>query len=112
MPLVAVHRGARPPRTKRTAARLVRFTPDELNVVSARAHGCGRPVACYIRETALGKMPRAQRAQRSAELIRNLTHLGNRLGELGKAAREQQLRNAADFEVGLAELLDMIRQIE
>lgn len=112
MSSVAAHPAARAPRMKRTAARLVRFTPDELKAVSARAHECGRPVACYIRETALGAAPRAQRAQRSADLIRRLTRLGNRLVELGQAARQRELPNAADFEAELAALLDVIREIE
>jgi hypothetical protein len=47
-----------PPR--RTAAKLVRFTPDELAAVHRRAHACGRTSARFFREAALGAIPKAR----------------------------------------------------
>ncbi len=44
----------------RTAAKLIRFDPDELAAVCRRARVCGRTPARFIREAALGAIPKAQ----------------------------------------------------
>jgi Bacterial mobilisation protein (MobC) len=71
---------------KRTAMKLIRFTPAEIEAVAAHARACGQPVARYIRETALGAVPRIRRSQGNAELIRQLAGLGNNLNQLATVA--------------------------
>ena len=97
---------------KRSCPKLVRFTSDELTVVTERARASGRPVACYIREASLGTTPRARRTPASDDLIRRLARLGNQLTALARAAREQQLAGADEFEGSLTDLLEVIRQID
>jgi hypothetical protein len=51
----------------RTAAKLIRFAPDELAAVNRRARTCGRTPARFIREAALGAIPKARPAFRVAK---------------------------------------------
>lgn len=102
----------RSPRERRSSARLVRFTSGELAAVALRATECGRPVACYIREAALGAALHARRTPVSDALIRELARLGNELGAIGRKARDLQLPIASEFERALDVLLTTIRSIE
>src|SRR2546430_11660840 len=43
---------------RRSIAKLIRFTPSELERVVDQAQASGRPVACFIREASLGSRPR------------------------------------------------------
>ena len=66
----------------RTAAKLIRFAPDELARITARAHACGRTPARFIRETALGAMPKARRHDDRDALLRELARIGSSLTQL------------------------------
>ena len=113
-------RGADAPRSvsyptpsKRTETSLVRFTPAEFRTVSERARECGLPPARFIREAALGAVPKARRAPANAELIRHLAHAGTVLQQLAGDARERANAPAqAALEGALSELLDVIRRVE
>jgi hypothetical protein len=92
---------------------MVRLLPEELAAIADSAQACGRPVARFIREAALGAAPRAKSRRTSAELVRSLTQVANRLTTLAKAAHqagradeEVRLRVAAD------EIVAMIARIE
>lgn len=97
---------------KRTVSSMVRFTPDEFLIVAERARACGRPPARYIREAALGSVPKAKRTAGSAELIRELSAIGSTLQELrtiaGGATGETV---AVRCEMVLLNVLDTIRKI-
>ena len=100
------------PRERRTSAKLVRFSSGELAVVALRAAECGRPIACYIREAALGAALHARRTPLNDALIRELTRLANQLGELGRSAQALDLPVASEFERALGAVLTMIQSIE
>ncbi|MEO8881583.1 MAG: hypothetical protein ABI446_14405 [Gemmatimonadaceae bacterium] len=66
----------------RTAAKLIRFAPDELARITARAYACGRTPARFIRETALGAVPKTwHHADRDA-LLRELARIASSLTRL------------------------------
>ena len=109
-PLLAGAGAGRPER--RTCPKLVRLSPGELAIVSQRARECGRPVACYIREAALGAALHARRTPLNDALIRELARLANQFGELGRAAQALDLPIAPEFERALAAVLAMIESIE
>jgi hypothetical protein len=97
---------------RRTCAKLVRFRSGELATVALRATECGRPIACYIREAALGEALHARHTPIKDTLIRELARLANELSALGRDARDLQLPRAAHFERALEALLATIRSIE
>lgn len=101
-----------PSPARRTAAKLIRYTPEELGLVTDRAHACGRPVACYVRECSLGAVPKARHAHRDAEEIRALARIGNILAELTRVADTDSLTWSTEVQTALEELLATIRRIE
>jgi len=81
----------------RTVAKLVRFSPEEIARISERARTCGRTVARYIREAALGAVPKARHHAERDALLRELARTGRdlaRLAHLVEAARDGQLPSA------------------
>ena len=76
-----------PPTALRTAAKLIRFRPDELARITARARACGQPPARFIRETALGAVPAARREPAAPEVLRALARLGACLDALARYGR-------------------------
>lgn len=97
---------------RRTCLKLVRFRSGELATVVLRAAECRRPVACYIREAALGAALHARHTPIKDALIRELSRLGNQLSVLGIEARARRLPTAPEFERSLQALLATIRSIE
>lgn len=98
-------------KARRTAAKLIRYTPEEINLVADRARACGRPVACYVRECSLGALPRARRAHGDAEVIRSLARIGNVLSDLARQVAGEPRLEPVELKVVLDELLAVIRQI-
>jgi hypothetical protein len=77
------------------------------------AKASGRPVACFIREAALGSRPRMKNGSTVGDtIVHQLARLGTRLRTLARAATERDLPNAAEFDAALADLLETIRRIE
>ncbi len=74
------------PQVRRPHAPKVRFSDEELAALRERARACGRPVARYVRETALGSVPKARRLGAEQELIRHLARIGNNLNQLAREA--------------------------
>lgn len=67
---------------RRTHATLVRFGSAEREIVRARAHEAGRPVACFIREMAIGS-PASKRPHPVPDaVIRDMTEIANALAAL------------------------------
>lgn len=97
---------------RRSHRKLIRFAPDELRLVSERARASGRPVACYIRESALGASPRSRRTDLSDSVIRALAGAATSLTSLATAAKEQRLSNAADLERAVSDVLELIRALD
>lgn len=110
---VGVSAGAIPgPRERRTCTKLVRLSSGELAAISLRAAECRRPVACYIREAALGAALHARHSPVNDALVRELARLANQLDTLGRAAKERELPIAPEFDRALEALLTTIRAIE
>lgn len=97
---------------RRTSTKLIRFSPDELELVINRARSASRPVACYIRESSLGPAPRARRAGLNDAVIRTLSQLATRLSLLATEAKNHHLAQADEFQQSVSEVLDVIREIE
>lgn len=97
----------------RTIRRVVRFRDDELAAVSAYALACGRPVARFIREVALGIAVRPKPARVSAEFVRHLTNLANRLTALADAAHQAgRTDEEAQLRAAVQETVAMIARTE
>jgi hypothetical protein len=93
--------------------RKIRFTSEEWATITARAADCGTPPARYVREAALGEMPRVRRPQINAELLRQLTRIGNNLNQLARLAHlRDELPNATKLQAVLETILDVARTIE
>ena len=60
----------------RTAAKLIRFAPDELATVCRRTRVCGRTPARFIREAALGAIPKARHNEDRDRTLLALARLG------------------------------------
>lgn len=92
----------------RTVAKLVRFSPDEIARVSDRARTCGRTAARYIRETALGAIPKARHHANRDALLRELARTGRELARLAQLdeATSADCFSPADREKLLAALAD------
>lgn len=99
------------PSVRRSATKLIRYTPEEVRLVADRARVCGRPVACYVRECSLGAVPRARHAQGDAAVIRSLTRIGNLLTDLTRELDAEPLPESVELRTALDELLAVIRRI-
>ena len=72
----------RPRRERRTAKKLVGYTPEEFAEVCAQARRCGMPPARFIREVSLGAVVRPRRTEAADALVRELARIGTSLAEL------------------------------
>ena len=102
---------------RRTAAKLIRFTPDELAAVQRRAHACGRTPARFIREATLGAIPRARHHEDRDRLLLALARLGGQLsvlasrtsgGELREPDRTQLATSLAEHRAAIQEVMRSI----
>jgi hypothetical protein len=97
---------------RRDCAKLVRFNANELRIVMERARLAGRPVACFIRESALGSSTRARKTEATDSIIRSLSRVATRLGALSHIATEQRLDGAEEFQHAVTEVLGIIRHLD
>jgi hypothetical protein len=70
----------------RTTAKLVRFSTEEIARVRERARSCGYTSARYIRETALGAIPKARHHADRDAVVRELARIGRELERLARIA--------------------------
>jgi hypothetical protein len=75
---------------RRTAAKLICFHPDELVRITERARVCGQTPARFIRETALGAIPKARQHGATGALLREMARIGESLDELARLAQAGQ----------------------
>ena len=93
--------------------RKIRFSDEEWAVIVDRARLCGRAPARYVRETALGAVPRATRTQATAPVIHQLGRLGNQLRQLAaRLAERGELASATEISQTLGEILTVVRQLD
>jgi hypothetical protein len=106
------HAVAAPPPT-RSCKKLIRFTQAELAQVNARALAARQPVACYIRDAALGARRRVTlSAPVAAAIVHHLSRVATRLCTLRDEAEANGLPGAADFHEAVAELLNVIQELD
>jgi hypothetical protein len=84
------------PQVARPHQRVIRFTDVELAQLRERARITGRPLARYVRETALGVVPEVPRGAADAELIRHLARVGNDLNQLAREANAGHAFDSAE----------------
>ena len=101
------------PDAARRQPRKIRFSDKEWAVIVDHARLCGRPPARYVRETALGAVPRSTRTQATAPIIHELGRLGTQLRRLsdqliatGDSSQTQQLDEL------LTEILRTVHQLQ
>jgi hypothetical protein len=70
----------------RSTAKLVRFSTEEIARVRERAQSCGYTSARYIRETALGAIPKARHHADRDALLREFARIGRDLEWLARIA--------------------------
>lgn len=86
-------------------AKLIRFSPKELASITSRARQCGQTPARFIREAALGAIPRGRRRFDATTQLRELARIGRDLDALNRALRpgveqsEASAQSAADFSI-------------
>ena len=71
---------------KRTKTFLVRVSPGEHRVLRERARECGKGTSTYVREVALGSVPRARPRRIEQRVVHQLARIGNNLNQLARAA--------------------------
>ena len=97
---------------RRTTATIVRWTPAEIETIRYRAAECGRTVARYVRESALGAVPKARRNADLQAVLRELARSGNNLNQLAREANTRELfPDEAKIEAALAEHVAAIRHL-
>ena len=107
------HRRGLGPRPETRFVRKIRFTEEEWATIVGRAADCGTPPARYVRETALGAVPRVRRPQANAELIRQLARIGNNLNQLAYVANDLgRVGEEARFRAVLDEVVATIKRVE
>lgn len=99
-------------RSVRTTRIPVRLRPDENVKVRERAHACGMTLARFIRETALGAVPKARPRLAEMEAIRELARIGNNLNQLAHIANlNDEIEREEDLRAVLEEVLAAVRRL-
>ena len=97
----------------RTAAKLIRFAPDELAAVCGRARACGRTPARFVREAALGAIPKARHNEDRDRILLALARVGGQLSLLARRINgdKQHESDGAQLAAALAEHQTAIRAL-
>jgi hypothetical protein len=99
---------------RRTVTKLVRLSPAEARRIERRALACGRPPAVFLREAALGAVPRPRQTAAIDPVIADLVRLGTTLRRLrdtdGPALSADAVHAA--FDAALGAVLDTVRGLE
>jgi hypothetical protein len=82
---------------RRSIAKLIRFTPSELERVVDQAQASGRPVACFIRELSLGSRPRMKNGTVGDTVIHAQVELTYRPHAYQAHSHTRQLTITDDF---------------
>ena len=88
--------------------RTIRFHDEEWEQLLERARACGLQRGRYIRETALGAVPRGLGDK---QLLHQLARIGNNLNQLAKCANEGQELPQSDILECLGEIHAVAKRI-
>ena len=104
----------KPPTVKERRARtvLIRLSESEMERARDRARAAGRPLACFIREAALGSAPRHRHVAVNELLVHRLARLGVLLRDVSTAANRAGLADTQAVDAALEALLDTIRAVD
>ncbi len=64
----------------------IRLSPEQRRTLADRASLCGRPFSTYIRETVLGKIPRARPLRIEKKAVYQLSRIGANLNQMARVA--------------------------
>ena len=93
------------PEAKRCRVVRTRLSDDEFSALRERATDCGLTLSAYLRQTALGAVPRARPHRLHEKTVYHLARLGERLNQLARHANTtQRLELTRDLTEVLAEL--------
>jgi hypothetical protein len=96
----------------RTVQTLVRWTAEEIATVRDRAAACGLTTARYVRECALGAVPKTARHVGVQALLHELARSGNNLNQLAHEAHARDFFPIAErVEAVLACHMALIQQL-
>ena len=97
----------------RRQPRKIRFSDREWAVIVDHARLCGRAPARYVRETALGAVPRSTRTQATAPIIHELGRLGTQLRRLSEQLiATPDSPQSKQLDEVLTEILRTVHQLE
>ena len=92
--------------------RYIRMAPEEWERISHRARECGWTTSRYMRETALGAVPRARPRQAEMEAVRQLARIGNNLNQLAHIANlNEEIEREEELRAVLEEVLAVARRL-
>jgi hypothetical protein len=98
--------------SKRTELLRVRVSLEEHRTIRARAEECGRPTSTFVREVALGTVPRARPGRMDEKAVYHLGRIGNNINQLTRTANALGcLPESQRLGEVLAELLAALRRI-
>ena len=101
------------PDTARRQPRKIRFSDEEWAAIVDHARLCGRAPARYVRETALGAVPRSTRSQAIAPIIHELGRLGTQLRRLSEQLiATPDSPQSKQLDEVLTEILRTVHQLE
>jgi hypothetical protein len=93
--------------------RKIRFTAAEWATIVERAQLSGRRPARYVREAALGTVPKVVRKEVKSAVVHELARIGTALTQLAATLRDQGAEpRAAALDEAVAELLAVVRGLE
>jgi hypothetical protein len=96
---------------RRTAAKLIRFHPQELALITEAARACGLTPARFIRETVLGARPSPRPHAAQAPLLHELARIARRLDQLARRPLAGQDGLAERLRTALDDLGALVRQV-
>ena len=105
-------RRSHPPSSRRTDLLRVRLSKHEREAIRSRADLCRKPLSTFVREVALGSIPRARPGRLEEKAIYHLGRIGNNLNQLARAANTTgRLVDERRLGAALDELLAAIRRL-
>ena len=96
----------------RTMSIRVRVSPGERRVIRERARECGKRASTFMREVALGSVPRARPRRVEQQAIHQLARLGNNLNQISRVANASgRIEEAVRLREVLAEIEAAVRRL-
>lgn len=95
---------------KLTLIRGIRFSPKQWASIKERALHCDMKPTTYIRQTALGAVPRQRRRVYESDLVYHLGRIGNNLNQLARRHNSGEPVARAEVLAALLEIRAVLRR--